>query len=80
MFGFNMKIYQYSAGLQEQTGEIIYSRSRHDFRKTKDLAGFVDGGMDYFRASGLKHIIIELTVDPATISLTPTAFSTNLVR
>jgi len=63
----NKQTYQYLAGLQESTGEIIYSRSRHDFRKTKDSNGFVDGGLDYFRASGLKCIVIELDVNPATL-------------
>jgi len=61
------KKYQYLAGLQESTGEIIYSRARHDFRNTSDSKGYVDGGNDYFRGSGVKLIVIELNVSPSEL-------------
>ena len=66
--------YQYFAGLQESTGEIIYSRSPHDFRSSTDSLNWVDGGQDYFRqvwdsskTAPLKQIVIELNVSPAVI-------------
>jgi hypothetical protein len=59
--------YQYLAGLQESTGEIVYSRARHDFNKTTDGNGWIDGGTDYCRHSGLKLIVIELEVTPAAL-------------
>jgi hypothetical protein len=62
-----IKKYQYLAGLQESTGEIIYSRARHDFRNTSDSQGYVDGGNDYFRGSGVKLIMIELSISPAEL-------------
>ena len=61
------KKYQYLAGLQESTGEIIYSRARHDFIKTTDNQGFIDGGTDYCRHSGVKLIVIESEVSPAVL-------------
>jgi hypothetical protein len=68
------KTYQYIAGLQESTGEIIYSRARHDYRQTTDSSCFVDGGLDYFRhgwdatkGPPLKQVVIELEVSPAAL-------------
>lgn len=66
--------YQYTAGLQESTGEIIYSRAHHDMRYTTWGNCFVDGGQDYFRSGWdsskgppLKQIVIELDVGPDVI-------------
>jgi hypothetical protein len=66
--------YQYIAGLQESTGEIIYSRSPHDFRSSTDSLNWVDGGQDYFRqvwdsskTEPLKQIVIELNVPPSIV-------------
>lgn len=58
------KTYQYLAGLQESTGEIIYSRANHDFIQTTDGQGFMDGGQLglYNRHSGLKIVVIDLPV------------------
>jgi len=56
-----MKNYQYIAGLNKKTGEIIYSRAQHDFI-TDSEGNFMDGGQlsPYFRYSGLTPIVIEL--------------------
>ncbi len=56
--------YQYIAGLQESTGEIIYSRARHDYVQTTDGQGFMDGGQlsSYYRYGGVKIIVIELDI------------------
>jgi hypothetical protein len=59
--------YQYNAGLQKSTGEIIYSRARHDFYETTDQTGYVDGGAHYFRGSGVEPIVIELSLSPAEL-------------
>lgn len=66
--------YQYLAGLQESTGEIIYSRARHDFISTTDGLNSVDGGQDYFRqvwdnskSKPLKQVVIELEISPAQL-------------
>lgn len=58
------KTYQYIAGLQESTGEIIYSRANHDYIQTSDCKGFMDGGQlgSYYRCSGLKVITIVLPI------------------
>ena len=57
--------YQIIAGLQELTGEIIYSRAHHDYITTSDGTGFVDGGQagHYIRHGGVKIIAIESDVD-----------------
>lgn len=60
------KKYQYLAGLDSQTGEIIYSRVRHDFVNNSS-GGWIDGGSDYCRASGVEIICLELPVSPAQL-------------
>lgn len=63
-----MRTYQIIAGLNEKTGEVIYSRAQHDFI-TDSQKNFIDGGQlsSYYRISGLKKIIIELNVDYGTL-------------
>lgn len=39
-------------GVIADNGDIIYSRYRHDFRKSEDGSVFIDGGRDYVK-SGL---------------------------
>jgi len=61
---------QILAGLQESTGEIIYSRAQHDYIKTSDNEAGLDGGQAgrYNRVIGkLKVIFIELDVDCAIL-------------
>ena len=36
-------------GVITESGEIIYSRYRHDYRVSDDGSAMVDGGRDYFR-------------------------------
>lgn len=40
----------WSGVLDESTGEVYYSRYRHDFRELPG-GGFIDGGKDYIRTS-----------------------------
>lgn len=68
------KKYQYIAGLQESTGEILISRSRHDFHASSDGLNKIDGGQDYFRqvwdstaTKPLTQVIVEYNVSPASL-------------
>lgn len=51
-------------GVQCPSGEIIYSRTRHDFRKAQSHNVCVDGGFDYFRLVGsfesVKHVNLKV--------------------
>jgi hypothetical protein len=40
------------SAVQADNGDIIYSRHRHDFRRSDDSSVWIDGGRDYVR-SGL---------------------------
>ncbi len=42
-------------GVIADNGDIIYSRYRHDFRRSPDGSVFIDGGRDYFRGSVLSQ-------------------------
>jgi hypothetical protein len=45
------------------TGEVVFSRFRHDFRGTKDDTIVVDGGRDYFKVARNKGgIFVKLAV------------------
>jgi hypothetical protein len=65
--------YQYLAGLQNSTGEIVYSRAIHDCRDTTDKSAYVDGGNEVFSSGWnlngekLVPIVIELAVSPAEL-------------
>jgi hypothetical protein len=51
-------------GVIADDGEIIYSRYRHDFRKSKDGSVFIDGGRDHIRSSVLSQDrYVTLTID-----------------
>lgn len=39
-------------GIRAESGEIIYSRFGHDYRRTEDETVFIDGGRDYTRRGG----------------------------
>lgn len=43
-------------------GDIIESKSRHDFKWCKCRSIFVDGGKDYIRRGGKEENIIELSI------------------
>lgn len=38
-------------GFRADSGEIVFSRHRHDYRTSQDGTVSVDGGVDYFRTS-----------------------------
>lgn len=42
-------------GVIADNGDIIYSRYRHDFRRSPDGSVFIDGGRDYYRGSILQE-------------------------
>lgn len=55
-------------GVQAESGEVIYSRFRHDFRFTTCGSVFVDGGRDYLRAShGAKFVTLMIEDDAVII-------------
>lgn len=39
-------------GIVSKSGEVLYSRFRHDFRTLKDGSGSIDGGRDYTKVIG----------------------------
>lgn len=47
----------------ESGGEIIYSRYRHDFRRTKDGIAIIDGGRDYTKRMGGGRDLLLKVVD-----------------
>jgi hypothetical protein len=47
---------EWSGVLDHTTGEIVFSRYRHDYRQSRSGTVFADGGRDYFRGSG-KYLI-----------------------
>ena len=50
-------------GAVANDGEIVYSRSRHDYRTSTDGSVSVDGGRDYFkRMGGLRNPTVKITV------------------
>lgn len=48
-------------GVQAEDGEIIYSRYRHDCRKSTDGTTWIDGGRDYTRG-GFPHKGVRLKI------------------
>lgn len=48
-------------GILTPTGEVLFSRYRHDYRTSRDGLSFVDGGRDYFRRGGEgEHVLIHV--------------------
>jgi hypothetical protein len=62
---------QVKALLYHKTGEIIFSRARHDYRTTEDGKCFIDGGFEYTRSGGdlLNYDIIVIEIDQSTSEL-----------
>lgn len=60
------KKYQYLAGLDPKNGEIIYSPAEYDFVKNSN-GGYVDGGPNRCRSSGVEIVCLELSVSPAQL-------------
>lgn len=48
----------------KSTNEILYSRSRHDFRESSDKSVFIDGGRDYSRIGGSFDNFVKLKLNP----------------
>ena len=73
------RISKYQYGLHcLECDDRIFSNYRHDFRRCKCGAIFVDGGFDYFRYGTTKGKLFEqvrrrvyYTNDPKTFSLKP---------
>lgn len=58
--------------IQTPTGEIIWSRFRHDYRKAESADIFVDGGLDYLRYGGgditkVKKVILTIKQDKLVV-------------
>lgn len=51
------------AGIQADDGEIIFSRYRHDFRRSKDESVFIDGGRDYTKHNNPERLVEINIVD-----------------
>ena len=47
-------------GVQAADGEVIYSRYRHDCRRSTDGSVFIDGGRDYVRSGGGRMIQLKI--------------------
>lgn len=45
-----------------ETGEVLFSRDRHDFRRSKSGNFTVDGGRDYLKVSGHRFFPAKLQV------------------
>lgn len=47
-------------GAKAASGEIIFSRFRHDFRKSADETAMADGGREYYRGFGPKPVFLKV--------------------
>lgn len=47
-------------GVKADNGEIIFSRYRHDFRKSADATAMADGGRDYYRGFGTRPVFLKV--------------------
>lgn len=57
-------------GIIADDGEIIYSRYRHDFRRSKDGSVFIDGGRDYYRGSILpEDRVVTLVIEQGELKV-----------
>lgn len=54
-------------GVQADNGEVIYSRSRHDFQESQDGTAWIDGGRDYLRTSTAGAIGIHIAHGKITL-------------
>lgn len=48
-------------GQRAADGEIIYSRWRHDYRRSADGTAMVDGGRDYFKSAGTDPVCLRVS-------------------
>lgn len=55
-------------GVAAKNGEVIYSRYRHDMRKSSDESVWVDGGRDYV-ITGPKTPLVKLKIEGSEIKI-----------
>jgi hypothetical protein len=48
------------AGVVAENGDVIYSRYRHDFRRSPDETVFVDGGRAYLRTNSVNTVSLKV--------------------
>jgi hypothetical protein len=61
---------QQITGVIADNGDIIYSRFRHDYRKSDDGSVWIDGGRDYTRCGMYdKSKFVELRVKNGSLSI-----------
>lgn len=54
-------------GIIADSGEILYSRYRHDYRSSEDDTVWIDGGHDYTRYGGGLLVRLRVSVDKMEI-------------
>lgn len=55
-------------GRMSKTGEVLFSRFRHDYRQSRDATVVVDGGRDYFRGRGGTPVLLRVVEDRMEIT------------
>lgn len=55
-------------GVVARNGDIVYSRYRHDYRRSPDGSVWIDGGRDYLHSGGGQTI--ELKIKEGTLCVT----------
>lgn len=48
------------SGVEAHNGDVIYSRHRHDYRRSPDDSVFVDGGRAYLRTNGTQIVSLKV--------------------
>lgn len=48
------------SGVVAENGDVIYSRYRHDYRRSPDDSVFVDGGRAYLRSNGAQVVTLKV--------------------
>lgn len=54
-------------GIVAENGDVIYSRFRHDMRRSPDGTVWIDGGRDYTRHGGGKFVTLQIQGDELCI-------------
>lgn len=55
------------AGVVADNGDVVYSRYRHDYRRSPDDSVFVDGGRAYLRTNGTQ--LVSMKVEDGKLQL-----------
>lgn len=48
------------SGVVAENGDVVYSRYRHDYRRSPDDSVFVDGGRAYLRSNGAQIVSLKV--------------------